>query len=316
MRIYFASDLHASERCWRKFLAANRHYGADIVIVGGDITGKFLVPIIDQGDGTWRASVAGQWRTLRERSEVERLKGQLSDAGSYPYETDQDEFAVLEVDQARVDELFLRLVRERVEQWVGLADERFRGEGVRCFVSGANDDFPEIDPILEHAETIEWPEGRPVDLGDGVVMVSVGYGNPTPWNCPRDIPEGELAARIEEQADQLSDLGLAIFNLHVPPFDSRIDYAPLLDAELRVVMTPMGQPEMVPVGSTAVRDAIDKYQPLLGLHGHIHESKGVVKRGRTTAVNPGSEYQEGLLDGAVIDLDPRRGTVAVELVTG
>jgi uncharacterized protein len=85
---------------------------------------------------------------------------------------------------------------------------------------------------------------------------------------------------------------------------------------MRMVLDPVGEPKMIPVGSTAVRDAILKYQPMLALHGHIHESSGIRKLGTTTLVNPGSEYAEGILRGALIDLDPEKGLIDVKLVTG
>jgi len=59
---------------------------------------------------------------------------------------------------------------------------------------------------------------------------------------------------------------------------------------------------MEPVGSTAVRELIEEYQPPLSLHGHIHESRGKTRIGETIAINPGSVYSEGSLQGAVIDL--------------
>jgi hypothetical protein len=57
---------------------------------------------------------------------------------------------------------------------------------------------------------------------------------------------------------------------------------------------------MISVGSKAVRAAIEKYQPLVGLHGHIHESRSAQKIGRTTCINPGSEYGEGILRGCLV----------------
>lgn len=315
MRLYFCSDLHASDRCWRKFLAAPKFYGADVIVVGGDITGKFIVPIIGRTDGSWTSRYMGVERRLRRREAVEDLKRLISNAGSYPVEMSQDEFDAYEGRQDRIDGLFRPLVLERVEEWVRLADERLADVEVRCFVQGANDDFLEVDDILRTSKRIEVPEGQVVHL-DGFQMLSVGYGNPTPWNCPRDVSEDELAERIERLAPQIEDPSRAIFNLHVPPLGSRLDLAPRIDAELNVVMTSSGEPEMVPVGSTAVRDAILDHQPLLGLHGHIHESKGIQKLGATTIANPGSEYQEGLLDGVLVDLDVRKGLLNIQLVTG
>lgn len=105
----------------------------------------------------------------------------------------------------------------------------------------------------------------------------------------------------------------AIFNFHLPPFGSKLDEAPALDEKLR----PMhGSRAMRPVGSTAVRDAINRYQPLLSLHGHIPESKGATKLGRTLAINPGSGYEEGILMAAIIELDARKGVTSHQLVSG
>ena len=315
MRLYFCSDLHASDRCWLKFLAAPRFYGADVIVVGGDITGKFIVPIVRAPDGTWTSRYMGVERRLASRDEVGRLAAMISNAGSYPVEMSAEEFAAYEGRQERIDGLFRVQVLDRVRRWVELADERLADVPARCFVQGANDDFHEVDDVLRTSRRVEVPEGRVVDV-DGFQMLSVGYGNPTPWNCPRDISEEELGERIERLTPEIGDMRRAIFNLHVPPLGSLLDVAPRIDADFNVVMASSGEPEMVPVGSTAVRDAIVRHQPLLGLHGHIHESKGIRKLGATTIANPGSEYQEGLLDGVLIDLDPSEGVVNIQLVTG
>jgi Icc-related predicted phosphoesterase len=315
MRLYFCSDLHASDRCWLKFLAAPKFYGADVIIVGGDITGKFIVPIIAQPGGTWTSQYMGVERRLESRDDVARLAAMISNAGSYPVEMSLEEYGSYDGRQERIDGLFGVQVLERVRRWVQLADERLANVDARCFVQGANDDFLEVDDVLRTSRRIEVPEGRVVDV-DGFQMLSVGYGNPTPWNCPRDISEEELGERIERLTPEIVDMRRAIFNLHVPPWGSRLDLAPRLDADFNVVATSSGEPEMVPVGSTAVHDAIVRHQPLLGLHGHIHESKGIKKLGATIIANPGSEYQEGLLDGVLIDLDPSEGVVNIQLVTG
>ncbi|HUY56302.1 MAG TPA: hypothetical protein VMV12_00535 [Candidatus Micrarchaeaceae archaeon] len=315
MRLYFCSDIHASEACWRKFLATPKFYEADVIIVGGDITGKFVVPIIQQASGAWTAQFMGIERKVRNQTELGVLKRQIADAGQYGFETSPDEYAHYSADQTRVDELFKRLALERVAEWMQLADERLRGTGVRCLVSGANDDFFEVDALLAQSDLVEDPNCRVLDLDGGLQLMGMGYGNPTPWPCPRDIPEEELAARIFEVSAGLSNPERAIMSLHVPPYDSTLDIAPRLDEQLRMVMN-AGGPEMIPVGSTAVRDALLSFQPLLSLHGHIHESKGIRKMGKSIAVNPGSEYAEGILDGVLVDIDPRRLTLHTQLVSG
>ena len=215
----------------------------------------------------------------------------------------------------RIDELFRKLALERVRRWVDMAEDKLDPAGIRCLVSAGNDDFYEVDEELAASSLIQNPDGRVLDMADGFQIMGIGYGNPTPWNCPRDIPEADLAAKIAAVADTVERPDRAIFNLHVPPYGSGLDFAPELDSELRMVMSGAG-PQMIPVGSTAVRDAIMRYQPLLGLHGHIHESRGVRKLGRSTVANPGSEYGEGVLDGVLIDLDSRKGIVDVQLTSG
>ena len=315
MRIYFCSDIHGSEICWRKFLAAPKFYTADVIIVGGDISGKFVVPIIRHPDGHATSEFMGVHRSVKAGAELETLRRRIADAGQYAFETSAEEYATYATAQDRIDALFRTLAVERVHDWLQLAEERLRGTAVRCFVRGGNDDFFEVDEALATSSVVEDPNGKIIELDGAIELLGVGYANPTPWNCPRDVSEAELAQHIAALADLIVDPTRAIFNLHVPPYGSGLDMAPRLDEQLRIVMTGHG-PQMIPVGSTAVRDAILRYQPLLALHGHIHESKGVQRLGRTVAVNPGSEYAEGVLDGALIDLEPGKGVVGVQLVSG
>jgi Icc-related predicted phosphoesterase len=315
VRIYFCSDIHASRKCWKKFLNSWKFYEADTIIVGGDITGKFVVPIIRTGPNTYKATFLGVERKIESVEQLEALKTRIADAGQYWFITDPEEYAELEKDRARIDDLFRKLVVERAQEWMAEADQKLKGTGVRCFVSGANDDFMEIDDVIASSEVIEDPNGKVIELADGFELLGMGYGNPTPWACPRDIPEAELAERIDKVAENVHNMDRAIFNLHVPPLGSGLDVAPKLDDYLRPRLGAAGL-EMIPVGSTATRDAITKYRPLIGLHGHIHESKGIRKLDGVTITNPGSEYGEGVLDGLLVDIDPNKGLRRVELVMG
>jgi uncharacterized protein len=314
VRIYFCSDLHASRKCWKKFLASATFYEADHIICGGDITGKFVVPIVERAGGLRSASFLGIEREVETPEELAELRTKIADAGQYPFETTPDEEAWYGEDQSRVDELFRRLVLERTEEWVAEADRKLAGSGVRVFVSGANDDFLEVDDVIARSEVIEDPNGTVIELDEGYELLGMGWGNPTPWACPRDISEEELTERIDRTAEKVRDVSRAIFSLHVPPLGSGLDIAPKLDEYLQPRVGGMGF-EMVPVGSTATRDAIARYQPLLGLHGHIHESKGVKRIGSTPIANPGSEYGEGILDGLIVDIDAN-GVKHLQLVSG
>lgn len=315
MRIYFCSDIHGSRKCWKKFLNSWKFYEADHIIVGGDITGKFIVPIVQQAGGGYVATFMGVQRRIDTVHELELLENRVADAGQYPFVTTLDEYGAYEGNQERIDELFRRLVMDRATEWVAEADEKLQNTGVRCFVSGANDDFEEVDEAIATSELIEDPNGRVIELEGGFELLGMGYGNPTPWLCPRDIPEEELTERIDKVAAQVRNVDRAIFSLHVPPLGSGLDVAPKLDDYLRPRVGAAGL-EMIPVGSTATRDAILKYKPMVGLHGHIHESKGVKRLGGVTIANPGSEYGEGILTGLLLDIDPKKGLGSVELVTG
>jgi Icc-related predicted phosphoesterase len=316
MRIYYTSDLHGSEKCWRKFLVTPKYYQADVIILSGDITGKFIVPIIQLLKGRAEATFMGRKRKLKNQKEIEILKQQIANTGQYAIDVTQEEFEEYQQNPSRLDKLFIELLTERVAHWVEMADESLRGQNVRCFISPGNDDIFEVDEVLARSEIIENHDGRVVDIGDGFEILGLGYGNMTPWKCPRDISEEELAIKIEALISQVSRMDRAIFDFHVPPYDTGIDEAPELTEDMSMVLDPTGTPKMIPVGSVSVREAILKYQPMLGLHGHIHESAGIRKLDNTTIVNPGSEYAEGVLRGAVIDLDAQEGLVNVNLVTG
>jgi Icc-related predicted phosphoesterase len=313
-KIYFATDIHGSEVCLRKFLNAARFYGCDTLIMGGDITGKMIVPVVERGQGVYTASLYG--RQLEVTGDgLGKLRKTIADAGFYAYQTTPEEVEHFRASPGAVTELFGKLMHETLGRWLDLAEDRLAGTGIRCFFAPGNDDPPMIDDILRSSATVINPEETLTDLGDGISMISVGYSNKTPWDSPRELPEPDLAARIEAQAQRLADPARAIFNLHVPPADTPIDQAVLLDPQFRPIMKG-GMPVISGVGSTAVRGALEKYQPMLSLHGHIHESRGEARIGRTLAVNPGSEYSEGVLRGAIITLSRKKGVRGYQLVAG
>jgi len=316
MRIYYTSDLHGSDKCWKKFMVTPKHYQADVIIIGGDITGKFIVPIIRLPKGRVEATFMGRKRKYKKEKDVDVLKQQIADTGQYWIDVSQEEYQEYTENPSQLDSIFDKLITERVAQWVAMADERLKDQKVRCLISAGNDDAYSVDKFLEESEAIEVHDGRIIDLGEGFEIFGLSNSNMTPWDCPRDISEEELADKIEKLASQIKNTDRAIFDIHVPPYGTGIDEAPQLTEDMSMVLDSTGTPNMIPVGSTAVKEALLKYQPMLGLHGHIHESAGIRTLGETTIVNPGSEYAEGLLRGAVIDLDPQEGLVNVNLVTG
>jgi uncharacterized protein len=313
-KIYFATDIHGSEVCIRKFLNAAKFYGCDTLIMGGDITGKMIVPIVDRGQGVHTATLYGRQIEVADDG-MAKLRKTIADAGFYPYETTPEEVEHFRAEPNAVTDLFGKLMHETLGRWLELTEDRLAGSGIRCFFAPGNDDPAFVDDILRSSAVVTNPENTLIDLGDGFTMISVGYSNKTPWDSPRELPEEELAAYIARQAEPLGGTDRVIFNFHVPPRDTPIDQAVLLDREFRPIMKG-GMPVISGVGSTAVRDALDKYQPMLSLHGHIHESRGEARIGRTLAINPGSEYSEGVLCGAIITLSRRKGVRGYQFVAG
>jgi Icc-related predicted phosphoesterase len=309
-KIFFATDLHGSEMCWRKFLNAGRFYDADILICGGDMTGKAIVPIV-QENGHYTVVLGGESQSV-EPAQVADVEAQIRRKGYYPLQMTLDRLNELDQDPQKRTDTFQQVMLDGVDRWMGMAAEKLRGTGIRIFVCPGNDDEMEVDDVIRRSDVVELGEGRVLEI-DGFSMISTGWSNHTPWNTHREETEEKLAERIEAMASQLPDAAKAIFNLHCPPFKSGLDEAPAIDADLRLLH---GGRALRPVGSTAVREAIERHQPLISLHGHIHESKGAVKLGKTLSINPGSSYEEGLLMGAIVQLDAKKGIKSYQLVNG
>ena len=301
-KIFFATDVHGSERCFMKFINAAKFYKVKTLIMGGDITGKLLIPIVKQSDGKFLAVYAGMRHEARNDKEVEELQKQIRVEGYYPYLTDLEGMKEFQTNPTKVNELFVEVMLATVERWMRVAEERLKGGGVTLCITGGNDDLPEIEDIIKKSEFATDAEGRVVEIDGGYEVISSGWSNPTPWQTHRECTEEQLWDKIVGMASQVKDMKSCIFNLHVPPFDSGLDTCPKLDATLKPTFSG-GEMVMAPGGSTSVRKAIEDYQPLLGLHGHIHEANGFVKLGRSLCINPGSAYSEGVLRGALVELD-------------
>jgi Icc-related predicted phosphoesterase len=312
-RLFYAGDVHGSRVCWRKFVNAAAHYPADALIMGGDLTGKALVPIVRRSDGSYGARVIGEQRLARTAAELDQMQQAISTNGMYPLIVDEEEARLLGEDPARRDWVFEQALLDELRLWVKLVDERLAGTGTSAFVIPGNDDPWSIDEVLASGTSVVACDER-IEMVGPHEMVSLGYSNRTPWETPRELDEEEIYARLRRLADQLEKPERAIFNVHVPPWESSLDTAFEVDEDLRYV-TKGGRPHEIPTGSRAVRQILEETQPVLSLHGHIHESKGVTRIGRTVAINPGSDYGSGHLDGCLVHLAPER-VVGQYLVSG
>jgi Icc-related predicted phosphoesterase len=297
LRIFFATDVHGSDRCFRKFVNAAGAYDADVLLLGGDVAGKGLVPLRTR-DGIISAEVRGEQVAVPVADE-ERLRSEINMLGFYPVEMDEAEVDRIGRDKPYLEGLFRREIIHQLEGWCALAADRL-DPAVRCIITPGNDDPVEIDEVLARNERVECPERELCELGPAV-LASIGDVTPTPWDTEREYPEEELGERIAAMMDRVPDGRRAIANFHNPPYGSGLDTAPELDKNLKPVLHG-GRPSFIPVGSKAVREAIKRYQPSVGLHGHIHESRGAQKIGQTLCLNPGSEYSADVLRGAIVDI--------------
>jgi Icc-related predicted phosphoesterase len=302
-RLYIASDFHAAEKAWRKYVNAIKLnvYKAQVALLAGDLTGKAIVPIIRR-NGRMEAELFGVRRSAKDDEELVRLERDIADVGYYSFVADQDEADRLVGDPAERDALLHRLMNDRVQAWMELATERLAGGEVPLYLIPGNDDDFGIDPILDRPEyTPVNADGKVLDMPGGLQLLAYGWSNNTPWNTPREVSEEELYERLDGLAKQVRDPRRAVFMIHVPPYDSGLDTAPLLDENLRPTVS-AGDVLRGPVGSTAVRRLIETYQPVVAVHGHIHESGGERKIGSTLCINPGSEANHGILRGYLVDI--------------
>ena len=304
-RIFYTTDLHGSEKVFIKFLNAAKMYKANVVVMGGDMTGKMIVPIVKLDGNTFKSKLLGTEVIANNKEELDKLEFNIRYNGFYPYYTEPLEMEELNKEPAKVDALFNKVMVDTLKRWLSIAEERLKDLDAKVFMTPGNDDSFAIDDVLNSSTRIINPEGKTVMVDNVHEMISSGYSNPTPWDSPREASEEELEQKIEAMASQVKDMKTCIFNLHCPPYDSGIDVAPKLGKDLKPMVIAGTGVEMVPVGSTTIRKMIEKYQPLLGLHGHIHEARGETKIGRTVCYNPGSEYGEGILRGIIVNIDEK-----------
>jgi len=315
LKIFFVTDVHGSDAAFKKFVNALRVYGVNIGILLGDLSGKMINPIIKQPDKAYTCDFMGQHIVARTDEELAQLQKRIALTGNYHAVMTPEEMGGLMAEgktiegridaqvrkihlgAGKIDELFVQLVVDRLKKWNQFMTERLKDSGMKVFIAPGNDDPLEINQVLDGFSYARNADDRKVNV-DGHEMITLSWSNPTPWDTPRECSEEELTKKIDALAKQVENMEKAIFNFHVPPYGTQLDLAYKLSEDLVPSVN-----ETVNVGSRAILEAIQKYQPLLGLHGHIHESRSVQRIGRTSCVNPGSEYSEGILRGVIVTVD-------------
>ena len=302
--IFFVTDVHGSDKCFRKFINSAKFYGASVLILGGDITGKLIIPIRKLDEKHMVCTYPDGDLKIKSKELDDKIKD-IRDSGYYPYVCNQEEFDKLRTDKGALDTLFQKLMVESVDRWIKLANERLQGTGVKCYISPGNDDIFAIDEHLVDEGAVLNPENKVVKIDDSHEMITLGYVNHTPWHSPREVDESKLEEMLENLCSKVENMKSCIFNIHVPPINTKIDQAPALTRDLKPITTG-GHVQTMSAGSVATRHVIERHQPLVGLHGHIHESKGFDIIGRTMCFNPGSDYAEGTLKGLFLRLEKEK----------
>lgn len=305
-RFLVVADLHGSEIVLNKTVNAAKFYGVRNIIVAGDLTGKLLVPIIRLPGEKYSLNLFGETKVV-DASKLEEVKKQIRGSGYYYKILTEDEYASMEGDRAKIKAAFLEEMKKCLDEFFVKAEERLRPLGAKLYLFPGNDDYEEVADYVQHyrTETVVPFDQSIVEFDGGYELVGYGYSNPTPWHTPREKPEEEIYADVKKLMEK-ADPKRAILVSHVPPIDTKIDKAPKLTADLKPVLVG-GEYQMVSVGSTAIRRIIEEYSPLVGLHGHIHESGGLdyLKggSGKIPVFNPGSDYSAGILRGLIVEMD-------------
>ncbi|MGV9168437.1 MAG: metallophosphoesterase family protein [Promethearchaeia archaeon] len=305
-RVFFSCDAHGSVPVLRKMARVHKKYNCDIVMMCGDLTGKAIVPIVEEETGKWWSAPYGDKKEYKSEEALSKAKKQYEKRGFYWFLTTPDELNELQADEDRVEQLFEELMIERMKWWLRLIEEEVPDD-VKTIVSPGNDDDTSIDELIKENDKVIYPIHKVIEIDKNHPMISCAWVNTTPWkNTPRECPEDKLRTKLEQEFNRVDNNQNLICNFHAPPYGTRIDRAPKLDENLKVKVR-FGRPPMESVGSKSIREAIEEYQPLVGLHGHIHESAGKEFIGRTLCINPGSVYMQGMLNAFVVDLPEEPG---------
>lgn len=316
-RLFLAADLHGSEIVFRKFLAASKFYEADALLIGGDLTAKTIAPIVQQRDGRFSTRLAGQSRENLSAAETDTVEKAIADSGQYPVRLTEEEYKALRADPDKVDRLFIDCMVEQLQRWIRMAEGHLAPLGIPMFWIAGNDDKPEALAKVESTSHVHYVDESVMRFDEDHEILGFGWTNPSPWRTPRELPEDALAKRLEPLLNRVEDPSRCIYLMHAPPYGTGLDIAPKLDTSTDPPRPFLqgGQEVLIPVGSTTFRTAILETQPLVGLHGHIHETKNAAKLKRTVCVDPGSEYSSGSLRGAIVNLERDR-VLSYQFTTG
>ena len=145
MKIFFVTDLHGSEICWKKFLNAGAFYKADVVILGGDVTGKAMVPIVQRANGSWEASLQDHLESFETNEEIAEFEKRVMNRGYYPIRVSQEEYVAMQEDEDLVDKRFKEAMLDGTERWIAMAEDKLAGSGIRVSITDNGRGFDPAD---------------------------------------------------------------------------------------------------------------------------------------------------------------------------
>lgn len=254
----------------------------------------------------------GEVKVINSDEQVKTISKTLRDNGYYPYVTDEEEYNNIANDKDYFKKVLLKVMEEYFRVDISKIENNYRKLGVKLVYLAGNDDPKEfVNKIYEEYDNdVLIPiDEKTMNIND-YMFLGFGYSNETPWHTARELPEREIEERLIKLFSGLNrnELDRTIAIIHVPPYGTTIDQAPKLTNDLKPVVEG-GVVAMEHVGSTAVRRILENFGPLIGLHGHVHESYGIdflnakCCNKKIPVVNAGSEYQGGMLRFAYLMLE-------------
>jgi Icc-related predicted phosphoesterase len=203
-KIYFVTDIHGSERCFRKFLNAGPLYKADVMIMGGDLAGKELLVISEKAGGSsYSFIVNGKSFEIETNEELKEAKQFISDLGFYSYVGQSEDIQAMQAEQTF--EAFMEtLMRERMLKWLEMAEQKLSTSKMPLYWMLGNDDPQSWASYLRDCPWGTYSEDGIIKIDDYHEMISWGYSNPTPWQTAREQSEEQLLVTLDFMTSNVS----------------------------------------------------------------------------------------------------------------
>jgi uncharacterized protein len=260
MKVFTASGLEGSTLCYRKFLSAIDTYRADVGVLLGDLTGRKIVSVIKKSASSWEVPLDGKVHEIDSPAALAEVTAQIEDHGDYWLEQTPDEYEHLRSNPSLVELYFKSLVRERIQEWLTMADDRLSAAGPPVFIAPGSGDWRIIDELFEHGGRLLPCDDRIVDV-DGYQLVTSSASGPTEWELAREMDDHDLHKKLLELCSGVDDPDFAIFNLQAD--------------------------------SKAAQRIVKRFQPVVRVRGSlVGNGGGVSKQGRTLELSPRSAMVE------------------------